>query len=174
MRDIQVFQALQALEAKVGEDTGLLLRTISMIETRQKALEHLLFRDRLSILKIALLQLISPSKARAALMMTHQGMLRDHNKKLKEAIESKNRMVKPSAAGSALISLAVLFVMLFTGCVKMTRYQALEREYVKMQTERDLAAKVSNYCTEQQVKLVEILRKFNQVDEKGALRKGKQ
>lgn len=171
MRDMEIYQSLRNLEKKMGEDCGAMLRAISVVETRQKALEQFLFSSRWALLKVALLQVLSPARAREALMRTHGIMLRQYGEKMKKAIEEKNKQIRTAPVPGPVISLALVFLaFLAPGCVSLGKYKEAQLQLVAVATERDIAARTANFCTEQQVKLIEILRKFNQVDEKGNLR----
>jgi hypothetical protein len=156
------------IEERIGNDIGLVLRNVAIVETRQKALEAFLFSGRFQLLKIALLAILSPTKTRQALGRVHGRMLKGYEDKLKAALNAKNErsIIKP------LVSVTVLFLALVTGCVPRAKYDRAIGDLGSVTEEVNRQTRRADYCEEQQLRLVEVLRKFNQVDEKGKLRKG--
>ncbi len=61
VRDSSIILAHQTLTDKVGGDIGHLTTSVGLVRTRIDALEDILFGSRLGVLKVILLQLLSPA-----------------------------------------------------------------------------------------------------------------
>lgn len=171
MRDGTIVEAFNRLEAKVGHDLGLLVKNFAVVETRQKALEAALLDSRIGLFKLAFLQLLAPKAARWLVAGKHSALMksfRDKQEAVAKAIVTEQKaIIRPVLAG-----LAALFLMV--GCVPLAKHRRMiaVRDTIN-QGVMDRAADAerrAQYCEEQQVKLVEVLKKFNQVDDKGKLR----
>lgn len=178
MRDATVLGAFQDFEHKVGNDIQLILRTVAVVETRQRALEAFLLGGRLHLLKLAFLQLVSPGRARAVLLKMHTESLKAYNAKMDAAYAEKQKakLVRPGLVGVVVLALAVLSA----GCVSRSTYQRTQRQLDEVNRfYGDLVDAAANqtrradFCEDQQKKLIEVLKRFNQIDERGQLRKGK-
>lgn len=176
MRDETVMATFAEFQKRIGSDIGLVLRSVAVVETRQKALEAFLFSGRLQLLKLALLAILSPARVRTALSMVHGRMLNEYEDKLKAAFKAKNEksIIKP-----VLVGVAAVCFMLVSGCVPRAKYARAVKDLETVKTFYNGLAEAASrqtaradFCEEQQTKLVEVLRKFNQIDEKGNLRKG--
>lgn len=101
MRDAEVYRLLgermTVLSDMVVKDVTQLQRGISLLRCRQDAIERLLFGSRWAILRIVVLQLISPSILRKTLNVAHTAEIERYNKNRRKAQESSKIKAAPQA-----------------------------------------------------------------------------
>lgn len=94
MRDETIVQRFQMLSECISNDVHALQRGISMVRTRQDAVERLLFSSRCGILKAVLLQLLSPKMLKRSLEALHSDEIYRYNENRKKANQAA--AVKPA------------------------------------------------------------------------------
>lgn len=99
MRDKTVLDGFTHLVDSVSSDQAQLSRGLSMIRTRQDALERLLLGSRLGLVKCAMIQLFSPKTLRRILQAVHGEEIDRFNLQRRAAMEKRSIVKAPPTMG---------------------------------------------------------------------------
>lgn len=95
MLDRDIMMRFDALGDMMSQDIHQLQRGISMLRTRQDAMERLLFKSRFGIVKLVLLQLFSPSMLQRMLTAIHNEEIQRYNENRRKAATAKKIVTAP-------------------------------------------------------------------------------
>lgn len=95
MRDGVIIQQFEQMAAAVTQDNQSLQRSVAMVRTRMDALEALLLGSRFGILKLALLQLISPKLVARMVQAQHADQINQFNKERAAAQIARAKVKAP-------------------------------------------------------------------------------
>lgn len=85
MKDAEIYHRFDTLSDMVSQDVHNLQRGISMVRTREDAIERLLFGSRFGIVKVMLLQLLSPRLLAKTVQKVHSEEIERYNVSRREA-----------------------------------------------------------------------------------------
>lgn len=99
MRDSDIYGLVEErttlLADMVASDTHQMQRGLSMLRTRQDAIERLLFASRWGILKTVFLQFISPTMLRRTLTSIHSEEIEKYNENRRRTLEKNSIKAAP-------------------------------------------------------------------------------
>lgn len=99
MRDGVILEGFQRITDAIQMDLAQLTRANAMLRTRVDALEAVLTGSRLALVKMAILQLISPKWAARVIQARHSDQIEKFNRIRKDAAEARPKVVNPPTKG---------------------------------------------------------------------------
>lgn len=164
MRDDQVFKIQQDLSGNIAT----IYKQLLFLDSRMQSYEMVL-SDRKSMLKA----IWSPKWLKGAVDKFQMNLLQKHGKQMDEAVKKRDEESrKPKITLLKAVSVAVLSLGLFSGCVSMKVYKAdIKKSYEHGYKDADAECiKLQERIKPYVIGLQERLRKFNQLNEDGSLR----
>ena len=99
MRDGQILEGFQRITDAIKLDLAQVTRANAMLRTRLDALEGVLMGSRFALMKLALLQLISPKWAARAIQVRHSDEIEKFNRQRKFAAAQRAKVMNPPTQG---------------------------------------------------------------------------
>jgi len=85
MRDSEVMTRFNTIEGMAASDIGNIQKQTLLLRTRMDAIEKVLFSSRFGLLKVAIIQLLSPLTMAKVIQANHSKQIKEMNEAITEA-----------------------------------------------------------------------------------------